>query len=83
MNKLKVGDKVRIIGEGGAYFDYPATIIETDKSNIPYLCELKNYNGEIIRNWYTEDSLILEESAEKYFRVSIKKHKHINLKFNI
>lgn len=83
MDKLKVGDKVRIIGEGCKYFDCLATIVETDKSNIPYLCELKDYDGEIIRNWYTEDDLILEESAEKYFRVSIKKHKHINLKFNI
>ena len=52
MDKLKVGDKVRIISKNSRYFNCLATIVETNKSNISYFCELKDYNGEIIRNWY-------------------------------
>ncbi len=82
MNKFKIGDKVKIIDSRDHFFNYEATIKNTDCSTIPYFCKIESPDG--IKNfWYREEDLTLIKNTENHFTISVKKHKRLNLNFKL
>ena len=86
MNKYKEGDRVKVIEKGYRFYNFNAIIRKVDNldKNLPYYCEVLNKENKKIDNeWFSEESLTLLKNSEKYFTISIRKHKRIHLSFII
>ena len=84
MNKYKEGDRVKVIEKDYCFYSFNAIIRKVDNldKNLPYYCEVLNKENKKIDNeWFSEENLTLLKNSEKYFTISIRKHKRINLKF--
>lgn len=84
MNRFKAGDKVKIKDRNSRYYGYNVlitTIYEHDKGCL-YHCDILDSKNKLInQTWYPESDLT--PINEKKFTISIRRHKHINLKFTL
>lgn len=83
-SEFNVGDKVKVIKSICGYCNFKAIIKKVDNPNgfRPYYCHiLDNENNIIDSLWLSKEDLIPLKNSEKYFTISLKKHKRINLKF--
>lgn len=83
-SEFNVGDKVKVIKSNCGYYNFKAIIKKVDNPNgcLQYYCHiLDNENNVIDGLWLLKENLTPLKNSEKYFTISIRKHKRINLKF--
>lgn len=83
-SEFNVGDKVKIIKNICGYCNFKAIIKKVDNPNgyRPYYCHILDNENNVIDNlWLSKEDLIPLKNSEKYFIISIRKHKRIHLSF--
>lgn len=83
-SEFNVGDKVKIVKSDCGYYNFKAIIRKIDNYDdyLPYFCQiLDNKNNAIGCMCFSGKNLVPLKNYEKYFTISIRKHKRINLKF--
>lgn len=83
-SEFSVGDKVKVVKSNCGYYNFKAIIKKVDNPNgyLPYYCYiLDSENNVIDTSWLSKEDLMPLKNHEKYFTISIRKHKRINLKF--
>lgn len=83
-SEFNVGDKVKIIKNNYRYRNFKAIIKKVDNPNgyLPYYCHILDSENNVIEDqWLSKEDLTPLKNSEKYFTISIRKHKRINLKF--
>ena len=84
MSKYKKEDRVKVIEKDYRFYNFNAIIKKVDDldKNLPYCCHILNSENNVIaHSWFSKENLMLLKNHEKYFTISIRKHKRINLKF--
>lgn len=83
-SKFNVGDEVKVIKSNCGYYNFKAIIKKVDNPDgfLPYYCHiLDSENNVIDHSWLSKEDLMPLKNSEKYFTISIRKHRRINLKF--
>lgn len=83
-SKFNVGDKVKVIKSNCGYYNFKAIIKKIDNPNgyLPYYCHILDSENNVIDDlWLSKENLTPLKNSEKYFTISIRKHKRIHLSF--